>query len=260
MWAGTTTVRVGGYHLGVRAFPEALHEAVQQFLTADADVAVDAPPNLSVRFDAPAVGAPSFVLYRAHRTVLSTRSPERLLYALRRFLEGLVQPAEHDRFPVATATAFVRDGAAVLGPAACQQRLPQLAPHLRRAGIACLEGLRPLIDPATAELVVRSEPETVNWEAAQLLRELAADSQAREPILPAGRYRIRCWLLPSVTDSRSLATRVAQVLPLLPGPGAQQRLELSARLMRRVRVGDVPLQGAQTIVARLSEELDVRPR
>ena len=49
VWAATSTVHIGEYHIGIRSSRPAVDDAVRQLLGSHLVEGVEAPPNYSVR-------------------------------------------------------------------------------------------------------------------------------------------------------------------------------------------------------------------
>lgn len=157
VWAATTVVRVGEFHVGIRSSTPAVREALESAFTshlvddphAPASHAIHAPDDL-----APG-SRPVYRVFEECSPAFVTPSLDRAIAVLAGYLSDYL-PAEG-----APATVVDVEAAAVIGERSAvviPWQIPYLEPAgertLRRAGARVLERRRIRIDTATAELVV----------------------------------------------------------------------------------------------------------
>lgn len=199
---------MGDHDIGVRSNTAALDAALRRLLAAHLVEDVAAPPFFSVGVNRPAgrVAKPLHVLFQRSTLAVRTRSPRRVVHALVRLLSaaGRRPPGllELD------ALLLVRDGTAVLAPAALRARLSRLEPPLRRVGVLASDDPLAWLDPATGEVVVPPPALTLDPSGWAELSELASEPLAQAGLVEPGRYRLGAWLFAPGDDALRPAERV----------------------------------------------------
>lgn len=187
-WLSTTVVRVGEYHVGVRANNLAVQHAIEMALCEHLVDDSAAPASFAI-YEPEAKLTNARPLYRVYRDchhIFTTPSLDRAIAFVATQLEHLL-PGR--RPPTGSlelgAAALVGPRSAVLMP----WFLPYMEPHAellaRRQGARLLEGFSVVVEPASAELVVLPSP---------LLSSTPLNDTGSSPArVPPGRWPITNW-------------------------------------------------------------------
>lgn len=163
-WVGTVVIRVGRYHVAIRAStPEvaaALRSALRRHVVEDAR----APASYGVYQTRPSLPSarPLYRVYEGCKHIFTALSLDRAIVFVAGYLEQLLPRTEPvgDTVHLGVHAVVGRDGA-VLVPWTFPNRVPELELRLARAGIRQLERFPVSIDVATNEVVVE-EPKLVD--------------------------------------------------------------------------------------------------
>ncbi len=198
VWATSTTLRIGEYHIGVRSNTNQTDALLRQAFSTLVDDTVEAPANYSVILS-PANrdnGGPRglHLLYHDSTAVVRTRYPRRVLAALRSYLSGHLEHEGPSGGPLidVNAVALVRDGQAVLVPSITLIWVDLLSPRLHRKGIQFVDSPHVTVDPVSGELVV--DPPTLPINDTVEFDGIDSARPGREPPpVSPGRYPIKGW-------------------------------------------------------------------
>lgn len=190
--------------------------------------AADVDPNYSVRFR-PDVRERStaHVLFAGCETLARSRSPQRVVTALLRFLDGDAMEAD-GRYLQLDATAVVSNGRAIILPARLRSQLAAAEDELTRRGLGQIDG-PVLLDPEHADVVVPPPPAIPQ-----------TDPPLRDPLGPptpevgSGRFEVQAWAWHTRADGRrtspgQLTAHAGMLVRNLRAAGPQRALEAVAR-------------------------------
>ena len=166
---------------------------------------------------------------------MRSRSPRRILRALRARLSALLEEDVNGLLRTTNVAALIDDQAMLLPPIATYW-MDYLQARLARLGMRLSDEPHALIDPDSLELVI---PEPQIEIAQEVLAELSepAPSRTELPPMPQGRYRLSVWTFDaepsrlSATPTR--ASAVAGILPAVIG-SSEELGELIAAVGRIV--------------------------
>jgi hypothetical protein len=189
---------VGEWDLGVRCTSSDVLALLRQALASHV-VEPDEPPapsnfSLTVAADGRPRAVKDFhLLYRGAASVVRTRDLRRLFEALFAYLSGVAEVADAGSVRL-DVMAFVKDGAAILVPAAIRSSLPLLERRLNAKGLFVLDRPWVRVDVATGEMLV-SEPDLVvdRSVVAGIGRTDGGGRGGYDCGVPAGRYPIVGW-------------------------------------------------------------------
>ena len=223
VWAATTALRVGNYHVGIRSSSPVLDAWVRTTFAGHIVDDPNVPPNYSLKVnDEPGqVTKDLSVLYRGCRLVSSAKAPVRVAQALLAHLAELEDSQHHPNRPRLEAGAIVDGRDAVIIPAHIRLGAPDLDRRLRERGLELVDGPTVAFDPTTWELVIppcRLVPDEA--------RALAGWTDGSDPGggVAAGRYRLVAWAL----SQHPLPTRGAAVADIASRLRNRDRLEGTA--------------------------------
>ena len=232
VWAATTALRVGDYHIGIRSSSPALDAWVRTTFAEHVVDDPDVPPNYSLKIsDEPGQAIKDLsLLYRGCRLVSSARDPVRVVQALLALLAELEDTQRNPRLPRLEAAAVVDGRDAVIIPAQVRLGTPELDRRLRGRGLELVDAMTVAFDPSTWELVVppcRLVPDEARALAAWSDRDVASG-------VATGRYRVLAWAF-SQHPLPSRAAAVADIAARLRNRRLQQGTEWVAALGRSAR-------------------------
>lgn len=173
----------------------------------------EAPHNYSLYLAAGDEGGirPLQRLYRGGALEVRSRSAGRVVTALLGHLSWYAREPDED-LPAVQAMAVVRGGRAWLLPLDLRANLEHLEPALNRSGFAVVDELLPVVDPATAELVVREPVLEVDRGALGDLEGLVPAPRRAEPQVRPGRYPLTAWVQHNHDPQASPAERLMHAL------------------------------------------------
>lgn len=221
-WAGSREYLIDDYHVGIRYDSDATAHILDRLFAGERVNDPRAGHSFSVALGPAAEGVSGrgdgeprasrslSLLEQSGQPTLRSRDTDRVLRALLWRLDDAIDQFGCPPDPVRTnAIAVVDDRGAALLPVSLQAFAPRLQPMLAKAGFALVDVVRPEIDLATAELVVR-EP-TVCHDFAVLeglavaatTEDRGATSLELSAVLP-GRYPLIGWCA-IVPGDRSVA-------------------------------------------------------
>lgn len=226
MWAGTSTFRVGAFHVGVRCSTPAMHELVRCALAAHLNDEVEAPANYSVLLGSGEGGGPTkgfHFLYANATPVVRSRDPERLVRGLLAHLSGFQPDATGDLHLV--GRALVRDGRALVAPGVIGSWLKLVERRLNVRGFEVVDTPWVRFDSRRGAVVVPEPALQVEWSALDGLDRVAMRGGRAERWVAFGHYPVNGW---------ALVTPDGQLGPL---PRAQAVLWAATLVLNRDRLG-----------------------
>jgi hypothetical protein len=152
--AGSITVRIAGYDLGIRWNHPGLEDEIRALFAAHViDDDPEIPANISFKLADPDLKVRGkTAMMMANRTVLLTASDERALRAGVQLLDSEIRWGRAE--PMVQAVPVVSEHGTVLLDAHLRQRLRKLEPRLARAGFEVVDTHGVLLDPATGAVSV----------------------------------------------------------------------------------------------------------
>jgi len=250
-----TTVHAGGWDLGVRAGSIEVDALVRTLLGERCRDDLDPPDNYSIstvtETDAAAARLPT--LFGGHTALLRSRSLPLLVGGLLANLSAHEQ-ARHDGLLWLDVTTLVTaDGRAVLAAPKHRRYVVDRLRTLRRDGLRYHPATDVAVDLATGQLVIEPLP-GVDPDAAAVLN---ADSEARDTLVPPGRYDITGWAVVGGGSGASItgADAVLRTFSLASNRdevGAQQVLDTLGRILSTARALSVR-RVADDVIAALGQ-------
>jgi hypothetical protein len=248
-----STVRAGGWDLGLRAGSVEIDALVRSLLGERCGDDSGAPDNYSISAPAPDATATALpALFGGHTALLRSRSVPMLVWGL---LANLAthELTRQDGLMWVDATALVRpDGRAILAAPGHRRWVVDRLRTLRRLGLRYHPVPRLALDPATGELVVGDLP--VNPAVAAVLR---ADEEVAEALVTPGRYAVAGWAVigsdtgAPITGAQGVL-RTFSLVDNLDDVGAQQALDTLGRVFMGAR-GLMVSRLADDVVAGLEQ-------
>jgi hypothetical protein len=195
----------------VRSTSAAVHDVLRRTLAAhlvepDED---PASPNFSLHVaevDGARGAQDLHLLYRGITAVVRTRDLRRLVDGLLGYLSAAVERPD-DRTLRLDLAAFVKDGVAVLAPAAVRSSMPVIERRLNAQGLRAVDRPWACVDATTAELIVPEPDLTVDGAALDCL----PSNARRDAAVPAGRYPVVGWGFGIGADERGPISRALAV-------------------------------------------------
>ena len=251
--AGTLTVKVGRYLLGVRFSTPELVDIAREVLAPSLVEGVVAPPNVSVVATRARAGRPLLYCYRSTMLVARARSPRRALAAAANLLTNCV-PRDPGGVRL-LALAAMRTGEVALFCSESWRVAARLVPRLRAAGWEVLDAPEVDLDPE-GNLVIADS--AVALDAAALAR-LPAHRSDETPPGP-GRYPVAAWVAVAGEDPvpETMAGRVALVaagMPDLDAESARSAFETTSVMLSRAAWAVSPTLSANDLAATLARAL-----
>lgn len=238
MGAGSITVRIAGYDLGIRWNHPGLEDEIRALFAAhvvedDADV----PANISFKLADPDLKVRGkTAMMMANRTMVLTASDERALRAGVQLLDSEIRWGRGES--LVQAVPLVSEARTVLLDAHLRPRLRKIEPRLARAGFQVVDTFGVLLDPATGAVSI-PEP-CFEYDDAVLQRagESSRDDRASGAI-PDGQVDVAHWVMfrqGLLGDSDSDAHELISTIPIL----RSRQGTLSAGLLSAMghRLGD----------------------
>lgn len=259
MWAGTTTVKVGDLHLGVRSNTPVMHALLERALADHVVEGIEAPANFTVLVadgGGHSSGGKGFhFLYADATAVVRTRDPDRLVRALLAHLSAH-QPHEAAGLLRLHGRAFVKDGRALLAPGVVGTWLPVVERRLNVRGVQVVDGPWMTIRPDSSELIVPEPSLTVDWSALDGLALLPGTGGRPDPGAAYGSYPATSWAFaaPDLPGPLSRASAVLRAMRLvLNGDevGARPALDGLVTMMRHVRPVGITWTNERELVSAL---------
>ncbi len=217
-WAITSAYEIGEFQVGIRADSFATDDLLARaFGEYRLGEATSAPDNFSIVLESDSgTGKRALsLLLAADATVVRSRSPRRILCALRARLSALLEPDTEGLIATTNVAALVGDQAVLLPPTAMYW-MEYLQARLARLGVRLSDEPRCLVDPDKQELVI---PAPLVQITPAVLAELPAVAPSRTELAPIepGRYQLAAWTF-EYEPSRSSAalTRASAVAGILP--------------------------------------------
>jgi hypothetical protein len=248
--AGTLTVKVGPYLLGVRFSTPELVDMAREVLAPSLVEGIVAPPNVSVVATRARAGRPLLYCYHSTMLVARARSPQGALMAAASLLSSYVPlDAGVVRLP---ALAAVRSGAAALFSAESWRAVAGLVPRLRAAGWEVLDAPEVDLDPEGSVVV---EPLAVALDAAALASLPAHRADGTRP--SPGRYPVKAWVAVAGDDAmpETIAGRVtlaAAAIPDFEAESAPSAFQTIAAMLRNGAWAVSPTISSKDLAATLA--------
>jgi hypothetical protein len=233
VWAATTAVRVGDYHIGVRSSTPAVREALEAALNTHVveDPRAPASHAIHVPTDLAPGARPVYRVFEECTPVFVTSSLTRAIGVLAGYLaDYLPRPSVTSSTVDLDAAALIQGVAAVVVPWQIPYLEPGTEQRLRRSGSRILESRRVRVDTATAEIVVPPSP---------LIS--AGPLSGTDAATGPGRYRCRGWIFLGRRQAHAPFTRaqaLAHAMALAYRPTtASANLPVLASLLSKVQIG-----------------------
>lgn len=189
---GTDCFEIGGFRVGVRTNSPTMQEIVRRLLASHAVTDEEVAPNYSLLMGGTEGGHGHrrfHFLYADAAVLVRTRDQERLLHGLLSYLSGLATAHRFDGRLHVHAVAVVKDGSALLLPAAARQWLPNLELRLKALGVRVLDSPWTEIDARSGRVVLAPPVFNVDWAA------LPAFARSLD-----GEFDVRGWAFPASGD------------------------------------------------------------
>jgi hypothetical protein len=248
--AGTLTVKVGPYLLGVRLSTPELVEMARDVFAPSLVEGVAAPPNVSVKVTEARAGRPLLYCYLSNMLVTRARSARRAFEAVANLLSAYPPPASGG-LRLAALAAVRSEQIALLAPESWLTA-PRLVPRLRVAGWQVLDV--PSVELDTEGRVV-IEPLAVALDRNALARVPALEADGIRP--SPGRYPVAVWVAVSGSDPipQTMAGRVALVtagVPSIDAASASAVVEIATAMLKRTTWAISPSMNPSDLVATLA--------
>ncbi len=252
--AGTLTVKVGRYLLGVRFSTPELVDIAREVLAPSLVEGVVAPPNVSVVATRARAGRPLLYCYRSTMLVDAGSQPAAGVGGRGQLAHELRPTRPRRRAPACPGCHADRRGGAVLLRKAGGLR-PVWCPGLRAAGWEVLDAPEVDLDPEGNVVIADS---AVALDAAALAR-LPAHRSDETPPGP-GRYPVAAWVAVAGEDPvpETMAGRVALVaagMPDLDAESAPSAFETTSVMLSRAAWAVSPTLNANDLAATLARAL-----
>jgi hypothetical protein len=232
-----STVRAGGWDLGVRSGSVEIDALLRSLLGDRCRDDLDPPDNYSISAESASDGAttalPTFFV--GHKAVLRTRSVPMLVTGLLANLATHEQTGQ-DGLLWLEATALLRaDNRAVLAAPAHRRWVVDRLRSLWRVNLRYHPVQQVALDIATGELVIGdldADPAVAGM--------LRADRQVAESLVPAGRYPIAGWAVVGGDSGQAITgaegvLRTFSLVTNLDTIGAQQTLDTLGAVFARAQ-------------------------
>jgi hypothetical protein len=261
-WAVTSAYAIGEFHVGIRADSLASDDLLARaFGSYRLKGDTSAPDNFSVVFgDDGDTGSKALSLLLAgDSTKVRSRSPRRILCALRSHLSALLEIDAEGLILTTNVAALVGDQAVLLPPVALYW-MDYLQARLARLDVRVSDEPHALVDPDKRELVI---PEPQVEIAPEVLAELAELAPSRTELLPMepGRYRLGVWTFEDEPSRRSAtpsrASAVAGILPAVTGSPEQlgEVIVAVGRLLEETRAVALGSTSPQELIKSIEERV-----
>ena len=216
VWAATTAVRVGSYHLGIRSSSNEVDRWVRETFAEHLVDDPEVPANYSLRIiPQPGEGIEELhVLYRGCAKVISARSPRRVVQTLLAHLAELDDRQRESDLVRLDAGAVIAEGRAAIIPASLRYKVPALHRRLEPHGLELVDALSVAVDPHSGALVLPPCRLVADGTHAVAPWSDADDLEDDRVGAVAGRYHVVAWafmLDPPPSRAAALAAVVAKV-------------------------------------------------
>ena len=192
-WVGSVVVRVGTYHVALRASSLEIHTALRSALGRHLVEDPQAPASYGIYESRPSLktARPLYHVYEGCSHIFTTPSVERAIVVVAGYLERLLPREEQNGDVLELAVlGIIGSEGAMLVPWSLPYKLPQLEQRLSRFGLRQLEGASVTVDPATTELIV-PRPRLVDED--HLVGGRSSEGRD-DPSSTPGRRRISGWV------------------------------------------------------------------
>jgi hypothetical protein len=217
VWAGTSAYAVGDYQIGIRADSERTRDVLSRVFgryRVNEDTSVRDNFSVVLGGNNGGVAQALSLLLAGNDTVVRSRSPRRVVYALRAHLSALARDETHGLFETTNVAALIGDRAVLLPPVVLGW-MDYLQPRLARLGVGLSDEPHALVDPAQGVLVVPEPTIQIDADALAELREPARSRSELSPVQP-GRYPLGIWTFAEDPSRSGLeVTRASAVAALL---------------------------------------------